>query len=138
MATKINNGGYQQPMDPKTGKFMSGKTTSVEPKRMKFIQNSKKLNQIKQLAKNGDKEAKDFLFGFRDMEEEKANAYLDRFNDIKDNPIVDLIKLEESAIEEYKKAIEEVENKEPLEKIVKEKEVHILVLKEMLKNGIEE
>lgn len=138
MATKINNGGYQQPMDPKTGKFMSGKTTSVEPKRMKFIQNSKKLNQIKQLAKKGDKEAKDFLFGFRDMEEEKANAYLDRFNDIKDNPIVDLIKLEESAIEEYKKAIEEVENKEPLEKIVKEKEVHILVLKEMLKNGIEE
>lgn len=138
MATKINNGGYQQPMDPKTGKFMSGKTTSVEPKRMKFIQNSKKLNQIKKLAKNGDKEAKDFLFGFRDMEEEKANAYLDRFNDIKDNPIIDLIKLEESAIEEYKKAIEEVENKEPLEKIVKEKEVHILVLKEMLKNGIEE
>lgn len=138
MATKINNGGYQQPMDPKTGKFMSGKTTSVGPKRMKFIQNSKKLNQIKQLAKKGDKEAKDFLFGFRDMEEEKANAYLDRFNDIKDNPIVDLIKLEESAIEEYKKAIEEVENKEPLEKIVKEKEVHILVLKEMLKNGIEE
>jgi len=138
MATKINNGGYQQPMDPKTGKFMSGKTTSVEPKRMKFIQNSKKLNQIKQLAKKGDKEAKDFLFGFRDMEEEKANAYLDRFNDIKDNPIVDLIKLEESAMEEYKKAIEEVENKEQLEKIVKEKEVHILVLKEMLKNGIEE
>ncbi len=138
MATKINNGGYQQPMDPKTRKFMSGKTTSIEPKRMKFIQNSKKLNQIKRLAKNGDKEAKDFLFGFRDMEEEKANAYLDRFNDIKDNPIVDLIKIEESAIEEYKKAIEEVENKEPLEKIVKEKEVHILVLKEMLKDGIEE
>lgn len=138
MATKINNGGYQQPMDPRTGKFMSGKTTSVEPKRMKFIQNSKKLNQIKKLAKNGDKEAKDFLFGFRDMEEEKVNAYLDRFNDIKDNVIVDLIKLEENTIEEYKKAIEEVENKEPLEKIVKEKEVHILVLKEMLKDGIEE
>lgn len=138
MATKINNSGYQQPMDSKTGKFMSGKTKSVEPKRMKFIQNSRKLNQIKQLAKNGDKEAKDFLFSFRDMEEDKANEYLSRFeDDTKENPIVDLIKEEENLINEYEKAIQEI-NEPALEKILKEKKVHLVVLKEILKNGIEE
>lgn len=137
MATKINNGGYQQPMDPRTGKFMSGKTTSVEPKRMKFIQNSRKLNQIKQLAKNGDKEAKDFLFGFRDMEEDKANEYLDRFNDEKDKPIVDLMKGEENLINEYEKVNQEI-NEPALDKILKEKRIHLTVLKEILKDGIEE
>ena len=38
MATKINNGGYQQNFNPQTGKYESGKT-----KRPTYISNQRKL-----------------------------------------------------------------------------------------------
>ena len=57
MATKINNGGYQQNFNPQTRKYETGKT-----KRPTYISNKRKLDKINELAKNGDVKAKDFLF----------------------------------------------------------------------------
>ena len=48
MATKINNGGYQQNFNPQTGKYETGKT-----KRPTYISNKRKLDKINELAKNG-------------------------------------------------------------------------------------
>lgn len=43
---------------------------------MKYISDMKKLAKIKELAKDGDEQAKDFLFNFMDMDDEEANQYL--------------------------------------------------------------
>lgn len=43
---------------------------------MKYISDMKKLAKIQELAKDGDEQAKDFLFNFMDMDDEEANQYL--------------------------------------------------------------
>ena len=69
MATKINNGGYQQNFNPQTGKYETDKT-----KRPTYISNKRKLDKINELAKNGDVKAKDFLFNFRDLDKKDFDS----------------------------------------------------------------
>ena len=78
MATKINNCGYQQNFNPQTGKYETGKT-----KRPTYISNQRKLDKIKELAKNGDVKAKDFLFNFRDLDKKDFDSYLNSIEDRK-------------------------------------------------------
>ena len=47
MATKINNGGYQQNFNPQTGKYETGKT-----KRPTYISNQRKLDKIKEYCES--------------------------------------------------------------------------------------
>ena len=111
MATKINNGGYQQNFNPQTGKYESGKT-----KRPTYISNKRKLDKINELAKNGDVKAKDFLFNFRDLDKKDFDSYLNSIDTGKVDEslglIDELIADEEEAIEGYEKAIEVFENED--------------------------
>ena len=43
---------------------------------MKYISDMKKLAKLKEMAQNGDEQAKDFLFNFMEMDDEEANQYL--------------------------------------------------------------
>ncbi|HZJ86144.1 MAG TPA: ferritin-like domain-containing protein [Erysipelotrichaceae bacterium] len=138
MATKINNGGYQQNFNPQTGKYETGKT-----KRPTYISNKRKLDKIKELAKNGDVKAKDFLFNFRDLDKKDFDSYLNSIDTGKVDEslglIDELIADEEEAIEGYEKAIEVFENeeiKEILNSIKKDEIEHINILED-LKDKIE-
>lgn len=117
---------------------------------MKYINDLNKLKQIQKMAKNGDEKAKDFLFNFMEMDDEKANEYLSQIaiNDEgneKDWKLIieDLIKDENEAIDGYNKAIKylvnsKLENSKVLNVLehIKEEELeHIKELKEILENG---
>lgn len=124
---------------------------------MKFISDIDKFNKIKQLAEQGDEQAKDFLFSFMDMDDEKANEYLssiaveeeqpqEEMNESKEDwkAIVEaLIKDENEAIDGYDKAIKFITNSdlpdliktaylEKLEHIKQEEIEHIEELKEIV------
>ncbi len=120
---------------------------------MNFIKDQKKFNKIKEMAKNGDEKAKDFLFSFMEMDEDEANAFLSQiavdeegsekeFKDI----IEALIKDENEAIDGYDRAIkylvnsniEEKEKKIEILTHIKDEELeHIEELKEVLEDGLE-
>lgn len=117
---------------------------------MKYINDLNKLKQIQKMAKNGDKKAKDFLFNFMEMDDEKANEYLSQIaiNDEGNEKdwksiIEDLIKDENEAIDGYNKAIKYLVNSrlenskvlDVLEHIKDEELEHIKELKEILENG---
>ena len=117
---------------------------------MKYISDLKKLNKIQEMAKNGDKKAKDFLFNFMEMSDEEINDYLsqiavdDEGNEkVWKSIIEDLIKDENEAIDGYDKAIKylvnsKLENSKVLDVLehIKEEELeHIKELKEILENG---
>lgn len=124
---------------------------------MRFISDLNKLNKVKELASQGDEKAKDFLFGFMEMDDEEANAYLASL-DTEEQPAQEemqegkedwksivgfLIKDENEAIDGYDKAIKYVSNAdlpqliktaylEKLEHIKQEEIEHIEELKEIL------
>jgi len=111
---------------------------------MKFIDDAQKYNKIKDLAKNGDVEAKNFLFNFMEMTDEDANKYLasisveDKEIDITGS-IEFLIKDEEEAIDGYDRAIKLLTSSngdkskiEVLQHIKDEELEHIKELKEIL------
>jgi len=124
---------------------------------MQFISDLNKLNRVKELASQGDEQAKDFLFNFMNMSDEEANAYLssiateeqppqEEMAESKDDwkSIVEaLIQDENEAIDGYDKAIKFVSNAdlpqliktaylEKLEHIKQEEIEHIEELKEIL------
>ena len=81
---------------------------------MRYISDLEKYNRVRELADGGDESAKDFLMGFMEMDDEKANEYLAGIavgngdgqpkEDWKS--VVDfLIKDENEAIDGYDKAI---------------------------------
>lgn len=123
MATKINNGGYQQPMDPRTGKFMNGKASEAQKaihKKVSFIENQAKLNKIREMAKNGDQRAKDFLFSFRNMDEEEVKKYLGSIEDENANETVldDMQDDKEREIENIKKLLKNDAENETYKKLL--------------------
>ena len=108
---------------------------------MDFLEKGK-YAKIKQLAEQGDKNAKDFLFNFMEMNDEDANAYLStiEFDESDWKKIIeDLIKDENEAIDGYDKAIKYLANTDGneafisvLEHIKQEEIEHIEELKELL------
>ena len=87
---------------------------------MNYIKDIGKFNRIKALASKGDETAKNFLFDFMNMDDEKANAYLSQFDE-KPNQEVEsqdewkkvvqaLIQDDNEAIDGYDKAIKYVAN----------------------------
>lgn len=115
---------------------------------MNFIKDQKKLSKIKEMAKNGDEKAKDFLFNFMEMSDDEANNYLssiavdenENVGDFK-SVIEFLIDDENEAIDGYDKAIKFIVNSNEedkdkkikiLEEIKNDELDHIKKLKEML------
>lgn len=95
---------------------------------MKYINDLTKLKQIQEMAKNGDKKAKDFLFNFMEMDDKEANEYLSQIaiNDEGNEKdwkfiIEDLIADENEAIDGYDKAIKYLSNVNFTDDVVKEK-----------------
>jgi gas vesicle protein len=80
---------------------------------MNLIPNEK-YQIIKEMVKNGDEKAKDFLFSYMSMDDEKANEYLNNLTESQTShysDIIDaLIKDENEAIDGYDKAIKFVQN----------------------------
>ena len=103
---------------------------------MKYISDMKKLAKIKEMAQNGDEQAKDFLFNFMEMNDEEANKYLaniaveipkidqeniDTNQEDKDwkSIIEALIQDENEAIDGYDKAIKYLSNANFVDDVVK-------------------
>lgn len=120
---------------------------------MKYI-DIEKYNKIKELANNGDEKAKDFLFNFMEMEDEKANEFLSQIavsdEEVKKDDFKDIIEFlindELEAINGYDKAIlflasaeipdiAKNEYKAKLEEIRQEELKHIEELKGLIDNG---
>lgn len=115
---------------------------------MNFIKDQKKLNKIKEMAKNGDEKAKDFLFKFMEMSDDEANEYLSSIAIEEKKNVGDfksiiqfLIDDENEAIDGYDKAIKFIANSneedkearmKALEEIKNDEIEHIKKLKEML------
>ena len=120
---------------------------------MRFISDLNKLSKIKELAEQGDEQAKNFLFTFMDMSDEEANAYLSSIAVEEEKPQEDkndwksiveaLVQDENEAIDGYDKAIKFVSNAdlpqliktayiEKLEHIKQEEIEHIEELKEIV------
>lgn len=113
---------------------------------MKYIKDTDTLNKIQRLASGGDKRAKEFLYNFQDLEEEKINQYLEEVksgNNV-DSVLSFLIQDEVEAIDGYVKGLERINNcinlteekkkelNEKLEYIIKDEKEHIDILKELL------
>ena len=103
---------------------------------MKYISDMKKLAKIKEMAQNGDEQAKDFLFNFMEMNDEEANKYLaniaveipkidqekiDTNQEDKDwkSIIEALIQDENEAIDGYDKAIKYLSNANFVDDVIK-------------------
>ena len=115
---------------------------------MNFIKDQKKLSKIKEMAKNGDEKAKDFLFNFMEMSDDEANDYLSSIAVEEKGNVGDfksiievLIDDENEAIDGYDKAIKFIVNSNEedkdkklkiLEEIKNDELDHIKKLKEML------
>lgn len=128
---------------------------------MKFINDFRKLDKIKEMAKSGDEQAKDFLMNFMEMDDAQANDYLasiaidtpeinqEQVNTNQEDSdwkaiIEDLIKDENEAVDGYDKAIKYLANAnfvddavktaylEKLNHIKDEELEHIKELKEVL------
>lgn len=120
---------------------------------MEYIRDFKKLEKINQLAKDGDEKAKDFLFNFKEMEDDEINEYLSSIavdepeKKIKEKQwqeiVESLIQDENEAIDGYNNAIKYLVNSNIDEKIknkvidtlthIKDEELeHIRELKEVL------
>lgn len=96
---------------------------------MKFINDFRKLDKIKEMAKSGDEQAKDFLMNFMEMDDAQANDYLASIAidtpeiNQKDSDwkaiIEDLIKDENEAVDGYDKAIKYLANANFVDDVVK-------------------
>lgn len=106
---------------------------------MKYIKDFKKLEKINEMAKNGDEQAKDFLFNFMEMDDEAVNDYLSSIAiDVPDENRIDqenvntqqedvdwkgiveaLIKDENEAIDGYDKAEKYLANSNFVDDVVK-------------------
>lgn len=106
---------------------------------MKYINDFKKLEKINEMAKNGDEQAKDFLFNFMEMDDEAVNDYLSSIAiDVPDENKIDqenvntqqedvdwksiveaLIKDENEAIDGYDKAEKYLANSNFVDDVVK-------------------
>lgn len=104
---------------------------------MNYISDLKKLAKIKEMAQGGDEGAKDFLFRFRDMDDEQTNAYLASIA-VEEEPQIDqtnvntaqedydwksvvqgLIEDENEAIDGYDKAIKYITNANFVDEVVR-------------------
>lgn len=106
---------------------------------MKYIKDFKKLEKINEMARNGDEQAKDFLFNFMEMDDEAVNDYLSSIAiDVPDENRIDqenvntqqedvdwkgiveaLIKDENEAIDGYDKAEKYLANSNFVDDVVK-------------------
>ena len=103
---------------------------------MKYISDMKKLAKLKEMAQNGDEQAKEFLFTFMEMDDKEANEYLATIaveipeinqEEIDTNQedqdwkaiVEELIKDENEAIDGYDKAIKYLSNANFADDVVK-------------------
>lgn len=112
---------------------------------MKYIKDKRKYDKIVELAKNGDNKARDFLENFLDIDDNKANDYLNSINvdNYVDSELTFLIQDEIEAINGYTNVLEHLKSvelseekrkeiNEKLQYIIKDEQEHIDILKGLL------